>query len=96
MGSGGPDLNCLMLLVSDDGTGYSGPPSQHEDAWGSSPRYDGGGGLLLRRRWSAMAGRGVVPASSPSVEWGGADAGENRALTLVMASDAGVFAPLPC
>ena len=60
---------------------------------GSGP-WRGGAGHLLRRRWSA---RWLwILASSPGVQWGNGVAGENRAMTRVMAGDGGVFATLSC
>ena len=71
----------------------SGLGTRHEDVGGSGPGR-GGGGHLLRRRWSA---RWLwILASSPGVQWGDGAAGENRAMTRVMAGDGGVFASLSC
>jgi hypothetical protein len=46
----GDDLPIVALPPRQGGV--RGHPSRHEETWGSSPGH-GGGGHLLRRRWSA-------------------------------------------
>ena len=96
MGSDGPDLICQMHLVSDDGTGFWGLPR--------STRMPGAaalGMMVVVAFFFAGGGRpwlvvGLIPHLVPASSWGSMAAGENRAMTPVMAGDDGVYASLLC